>query len=578
MTATATMEAVIIADCGSATTRATLLELVDDRLRYVAQGESPTTAEPPIADVSVGVRNALAALEQATARRFTARNRPIVPQGDDGNGADALLATVTATPALRLAILTTGSDSLSLALLDSARRLPLTVLPTVTVDGADQDEDRTRETVAAIARYQPDLLLLVATAAREGSTTRLLSLATRIVAAASVAGYESYPAVLFVGDERLHDAITTSFSGGTELGLIATGPADVATLTALVEQELLEFVNQRVIARRPGFDVVRDWTTGTLLARSRALDLVNRFMAAHLDREVLTVEFTDGATFCWARGDEHRGLTEPALDLAIGAGNLLMTLLPADVLRWLPFECDEDALVRWILNRALRPFTLPLNRRDQLIEAAIARELLRTGVAELQTAGSEPLTPEVIVGGSFFARWPDPGLALLTLLDGLQPRPASGLVRVALDRNGLLPAIGAMGVVEPERAAEAFAYDGVIDLGVAIALSGPTGDTVNGQIRYHTGETQTFSATVGTLTRVPLDPARRVSGLRLTPTGRVTIGAGAAGVPASFDEPELPRGSLVGLLLDGRGQPLDLPAANQERRERLAAWLTAVTA
>ena len=80
------------------------------------------------------MREALGALELATARRFLERNRPIMPQEGSGNGADALLTTMVSMPPLRLAILAIGGGPLVDALLDVARRTPTTVLPTLAID------------------------------------------------------------------------------------------------------------------------------------------------------------------------------------------------------------------------------------------------------------------------------------------------------------------------------------------------------------------------------------------------------------------------------------------------------------
>src|SRR5437764_1475380 len=224
------LESVIVADCGAGTTRAILVEAIDDVYRFIASAERPSTFEPPIDDLSVGVREALGALELATARRFLERNRPIMPQEGSGNGADALLTTMV-----------------------------------------------------------------------------------------------SMPAVLFIGEERWHDDVTASFGSSAEIGLIDPAGADPGALAGIVEQELLDFANRRAAAGQPGFEEVSAWSAAPPLARSRAIDLVNRFMSIQFGCEVLTVELDEGATFCWARGREDCALSEPALDLALGAGNLLTT-------------------------------------------------------------------------------------------------------------------------------------------------------------------------------------------------------------------------------------------------------------
>ena len=127
-------ESIVVADCGRTMTRATLVEIVEGACRFVAQGTSPSTIEAPYDDLGVGLRAALESLEAATARRFADRTRIIIPQEDNGDGTDAFLSTVAATPPLRVGILATEGGGILNALLSIARRSPVTVLPTLTVE------------------------------------------------------------------------------------------------------------------------------------------------------------------------------------------------------------------------------------------------------------------------------------------------------------------------------------------------------------------------------------------------------------------------------------------------------------
>ena len=48
------LRSVLATDCGSTTTKAILIELEDGAYRLKARGESPTTVEAPVEDVTVG--------------------------------------------------------------------------------------------------------------------------------------------------------------------------------------------------------------------------------------------------------------------------------------------------------------------------------------------------------------------------------------------------------------------------------------------------------------------------------------------------------------------------------------------
>ena len=52
------LRSILATDCGSTTTKAILIELVDGVYRQTHRGEAPTTVEAPFEDVTRGVCNA----------------------------------------------------------------------------------------------------------------------------------------------------------------------------------------------------------------------------------------------------------------------------------------------------------------------------------------------------------------------------------------------------------------------------------------------------------------------------------------------------------------------------------------
>ena len=61
---------VVATDCGSTTTKAILIELRDGAYRQTHRGEAPTTVEEPLADVTLGVTNAITELQELSGRRL----------------------------------------------------------------------------------------------------------------------------------------------------------------------------------------------------------------------------------------------------------------------------------------------------------------------------------------------------------------------------------------------------------------------------------------------------------------------------------------------------------------------------
>ncbi len=61
---------ILATDCGSTTTKAILIELVENEYRLTYRGEAPTTVETPFEDVTRGVLNSVAELEELSGRKI----------------------------------------------------------------------------------------------------------------------------------------------------------------------------------------------------------------------------------------------------------------------------------------------------------------------------------------------------------------------------------------------------------------------------------------------------------------------------------------------------------------------------
>ena len=101
-------------------------------------------------------------------------------------------------------------------------------------------------------------------------------------------------------------------------------------LALTIEAEILDFGNRRAAATLQGFDTMAQMSAAPPLARARAIDLVNRFMGLLFGCEVITVDLDEGFYFCWSKSSDGRSLSEPALDLALGAANLRTDIFTVD--------------------------------------------------------------------------------------------------------------------------------------------------------------------------------------------------------------------------------------------------------
>ena len=73
------LNVIVATDCGSTTTKAILIEKVGDEYRQTYRGEAPTTVEAPFEDVTRGVLNAIAEIEELSGRKILDGDRIITP-------------------------------------------------------------------------------------------------------------------------------------------------------------------------------------------------------------------------------------------------------------------------------------------------------------------------------------------------------------------------------------------------------------------------------------------------------------------------------------------------------------------
>ena len=73
------LNVIVATDCGSTTTKAILIEKVGNEYRQTYRGEAPTTVEAPFEDVTRGVLNAIAEIEELSGRTILDGDRIITP-------------------------------------------------------------------------------------------------------------------------------------------------------------------------------------------------------------------------------------------------------------------------------------------------------------------------------------------------------------------------------------------------------------------------------------------------------------------------------------------------------------------
>jgi len=282
--------------------------------------------------------------------------------------------------------------------------------------------------------------------------------------------------------------------------------------------------------------------------------------------------------------------------MSYSISNVLAEAGLANIMRWVPFNIDEQTLRNRIKNKMVRPTTIPQTLDELQIEQAIAREALRlalihhkslaTGLKgvqqertisdafEQQTSGKslvDMLKLDLIVGsGGILSHAPRRIQSMLMMVDAYEPL---GFTMLSVDSIFMMPHLGVLSTINEKAATDVFVRDCMVYLGTCVAPIGQLKDgerLADYEVTFPDGRVVKDQLKMGELRLFPLGLNQKAK-LTMQPAKSVNLGQGA-GAPVSRDV----QGGVVGLLLDGRGRPLQLPADQPARVAALTKWFNAV--
>lgn len=557
----ATRATALVVSVDRAVTRALLFDVVEGTPRFVALGASRSTVLPPFDDAASGLVAALDQLEAGTGRKLRDGDGIVTPQRGNGDGVDATYVTGTPIPRVRAALISVGRPDLARTLAAAARRTPTSLTTSIDALAGGQGGFSPGAIRTWLRAARPSSVILIYDGGSADDWT------TALDAVADAARDVAIKQGIVVADDEHQQ--TAAIELGSTLDLSGIDPAeyDPGEIAAALEAELRDEYLRRV----SDASGMRLLSSTTFVDRTRAFQAISTFLNRRTQRSVLTVSIDDGAGVYGVLGGEPVSTVRPDLDVALGARNLV-TLAPERVARWLPFRASAEEITEWALNRALRPFTELETVPDRFFAAAFQREVLATLLADV---GLGPgVAVNLLSAGPWFAQ-DDQALPLLALLDGVQPNPADGLVSLALDPEGLIPAAGAIATDDPTYARDVVEQDVLMPLGTCVVVTGTGADgalAVRGVISYAGGDERRFSVPYGSIQRIPLGEAESAS-LTLEPEPGFAIGTREPGQSVRLEGEQQVHGGDLGIVIDARGRPVALPDDPELRMARLKTWI-----
>lgn len=575
-------EAWILADCGSTTTKLVRVERRDGRWRLAAAAEAPTTVEKPRADVMIGLREALAALEET-------EDAAAAPDA----GALGLLAASSAGGGLQLLVMGLVRSMTA----ESARRAALGAGAIVTDVVAWNEGGPRHRRIDRIRSLRPDIVLLGG-AVDGGAVEQVVGLAEMLAAAGLRPrhGDDGRLPVIYAGNRDARDAVRTALGDRVDLSCVENiRPSLESENPGPARRRIHEVFMRHVMARAPGYPDLLEMAAAPVLPTPAAVGEAVRLIAADAGCPVLAVDVGGATTdvFTVADGDLRRSVSAN-LGVSYSAANVLAEAGADAVGRWLAHPAEPGDIANRLRNKSVRPTTLPHRPEDLELEQAVAREAIRLAIEHhgealaglsggkrdealhhLLETQDEPqpqlFLPGLVVGaGGVLAKAPRRTDAAAILLDAVQPAP---LARLAVDAAGALPHLGVLAAVDPAAAMELLP-EVLLQLGTCLApwsasrRAGAAAAIIEVD-HPRRGELE-FELRRGDLIRIPLATGR-VARITVRPRRGWDCGRGSG---RTFTAEAA--GGEVGLILDGRGRPF-LPAADPRTRlRRLAGWREAL--
>ena len=595
------LQSILATDCGSTTTKAILIELVNGEYRLRFRGEAPTTVEAPFEDVTRGVLNAVMEVEELSNRTLLDGDEIITPQQGE-KGVDIYVSTSSAGGGLQMMVAGVVKSMSG----ESAERAALGAGSIVMDVLASNDGRKPHEKITRIRQLRPDMILL--SGGIDGGTIKHVVELAEILKAANPQprlGSDYKLPVIYAGNNKASDEIKKTIGKQTDLTL-------VENIRPVLERENLnpsrdkihDLFMEHVMQQAPGYKKLMTWTDAPIMPTPGAVGSLIEMIAAKENIAVVGVDIGGATTdiFSVFQGQFNRTVSAN-LGMSYSICNVLAEATLENVLRWVPFEIDEKELTNRIGNKMIRPTTVPQSMDELKIEQAIAREALRLsfiqhksfavnlkGVQKERTISDafeqsdsglslvDMMDLDLLVGsGGVLSHAPRREQSTRMLIDAFLPE---GITQLAVDSIFMMPQLGVLVNIDQQdlaenahkAALEVFNKDCLVRLGTCIAPVGnakPGALMLTGELTMPDGSNQQVELHQGQLLSIPAD--HEAINATLRPAKGFDIGAGK-----SEEISTIIYGGVVGLVFDGRGRPFNLPVEKDKRIEDLTAWSNAM--
>ncbi|UCG62400.1 MAG: glutamate mutase L [Candidatus Zixiibacteriota bacterium] len=597
------IKVIVATDCGSTTTKAILIEYINGEYRLITRGEAPTTVEAPFEDVTMGVLNAVAEVEELSGRKLLDENGRFISPCQGDVGTDVFISTSSAGGGLQMMVAGVVRSMTA----ESAERAALGAGAIVMDVIASNDKRLPHQQIERIRALRPDMILLSG-GIDGGTMTHVVEIAELISAAdpRPRLGSSYKLPIIYAGNKDATGPVKDALIDKVDLKTVENlRPVLERENLGPAREEIHEQFMEHVMAQAPGYKKLMSWADAPIMPTPGAVGLIIQTIAEIYGIEALGVDIGGATTdvFSVFRPDGKTPVFNRTVSANLGMSysisNVFAEATLPMVMRWVPFKMDERDLRNRVKNKMIRPTTIPQSMEELIFEQAIAKEALRLALIqhksfatvlkgiqqqrtiadafEQSTSGAtivNMMSLDMLIGsGGVLSHAPRRQQSALMMIDAFMPE---GVTRLAVDSIFMMPQLGVLTEVQPKAATEVFEKDCLIHLGTCIAPSGTSKKP--GPVLKYTLELPT-GAVSGTLEHLEMkrfDLGVQENGLPMTakatfePERGYDVGGGKGNKVT-----KVIHGGVVGIILDGRGRPFDLSSLSEDERVTyLKKWMT----
>lgn len=587
------MQFIIATDVGSTTTKARFFHKKDGEWRFLVAGEAPTTVEAPYEDVTLGVQNAVREIEELTGHKLLAPEGGMIIPYDGEKGVDLYCTTSSAGGGLQMMV----AGLIKSMTAESANRAALGAGAIVMDVIARDDGRQTYQKIQRIRSLRPDMILM-AGGTDGGASQHVMEIVELIKAAEPKPrlGVAYELPIVYAGNKSLRPQIQEIMSSGFALEMVDNiRPVLEQENTEPARRAVHELFMEHVMSHAPGYTKLMNWTDIDIMPTPAGEGMAIQLIANTFNQNVLGVGLGGATTNVYSivEGRFVRSVSAN-LGMSYSVTNVMKEAGIDNIMRWIPFNLDKEEIASRLMNKMIRPTTIPQTLEDLIVEHSVAREALRLGLQHHRTIATrlkgvqiqrtisdmfdqaveesyvKMMNIDICAGtGGLLSHAPRRIQSMLILTDAWQ---TEGITRMMQDSVFMMPHLGVVSTVYRDAAWNIFDKDCLVRLGTSIVPAGQAkfGEKVMDiKIEMPNGKVIEESMNLGDLKLIELGEHEEANVL-VQPAQQYDIGAG----PGKELEATV-QGGVAGLLLDARGRPLYFPEDDQKRKELLLKWFKA---